>query len=425
VGLGVSMLEVKLIARLNSAIRGQIDNLVDQNRELLNNHALRIAGAELKERRQAFDLDDDKKFNLFKDLTNGRKLDERFYSKILAKILDPKTPEIGDIKYLNLFVDFICKKNKNLEKHSFGNNVEVKTENENIDIIISDNKYAIIIENKIANAADQKDQLGRYYETVKNSKKTPMAIVYIPLNPLKYPPFKEYTEHYKKMIPDIKNIFVHLPAINTNANDRNDLVKGFLDECVKLADADEKDKTASVYIDQFLKLIQTKGGLEAMSDLANKQIIEAIYNDYNLVEIANEIGELWNGKNPEKDRLLGEILKDKLKKELKIKEHPKDASVIGKKVGDIFICIWTNDRAIGFVNPDDKVIPKDLRPKLDSFLDEKEFADYFNNEDGSNSKEIYKYFDYEGYKKSLSEVVVFLAEKFAYLENKVKALKLS
>jgi hypothetical protein len=202
------MNEREMIKILERTVNKGIDALKNSSIDMLKRLASLEYYNEYKDLKKKYE--DDKSFNLFKDLTT-KEIDERFYSKILSKILDPNTPEIGNIEYLKLFIQLLREKNPRIINYTFNkNNVEVKTEHERIDILIMDNDYAIIIENKIANAADQENQLARYYETITKDGLTPLAMVYIPPNHLRNPHFETYTEEYKEMVDKIKKIYVQL-----------------------------------------------------------------------------------------------------------------------------------------------------------------------------------------------------------------------
>jgi hypothetical protein len=416
-----AMNEREMIKILERTVNKGIDTLKDSSVNMLKRLASLEYYKEYKSLKEKYE--DDKSFNLFKDLTT-KEIDERFYSKILSKILDPDTPEIGNIEYLKLFIQLLREKNPRIIDYTFTkNNVEVKTEQEYIDILIADKEYAIIIENKIANAADQENQLARYYETVIKDGLTPLAVVYIPPNHLRNPHFETYTGKYKKRVDDIKKIYVQLPALDSSSNNHNDLSEGFIDKCVQIAKNDKK-YVAWVFMDQFSKLIKYNGRVLMMANLTRKKIVEEIYSNYETVGIANEIGEIWKGK--EKDQLLEEILREKFKEKLKINEYPNNNSLIGKDVGNVFVGIWPyveSSIIIGFIATNYKEISKDLIDSLTSILDNKIPSEYFDKTTlEGKKKEVVRYFKYDKYGESLTNVIDYISEKYNLLVEEVKKL---
>jgi hypothetical protein len=188
------------------------------------------------------------KFNIFTSIADGYYWKELFHSHVLRLILDPDTPEIGNIQYLIEFCRVLKEKNKNVFDHNFSNTVKIELEVEdesgkergNIDIFVYDETHCIIIENKLNNAIDQKDQLARYLRIAKNKGKEIYAIVYIPLYQ-KEPSF-DYSDEYQNDIDEIKKKLVILPAI--------ELAEKYLDVC---ANNSEKE-IARVYIGQYANL---------------------------------------------------------------------------------------------------------------------------------------------------------------------------
>jgi hypothetical protein len=408
------MNEKGLVKRLEKTVKGEFSILVNNTVNILN--SVSDDFREYKHLKEQFEYKDDETFNLFKDLT-AKDLDERFYSKILAKILNPRTPEIHNLEFLKLFQDLLYQINPNIKKHIFTKNVEIKIEDNFIDILIKDEKYAIIIENKIANAEDRPNQLARYYDDIINRGLIPLAIVYIPINPLKYPAFKKYTGKYKKMVDEIKKIYVHLPAIYSNINNKLDLAKGFIDKCTSISN---DNKIAFVYISQFSKLIKYKGGLRIMGNLAKKNIVEAIFKNYETVEIANEIAEIWKS---EKNELFAEILYDKLREKLKITENKNANWLIGKNLEGTFVWIWSDgpdNIFLGLSNIDYKNISKEEKEKYLVIFEDKFFSEYSFDVHTDNKKEISISFAHSDLKKSFTELLEFISEIFNALIELVK-----
>lgn len=105
----------------------------------------------------------DNNFNIFTSIAEYYWY-ENLHSDILKNILDPFTPVIGNPEFLKCFLELIEIDPKTFNYQS----ASVKREAEKIDLLIYDEKSAIIIENKINFACDQPNQLPRYYEKIDN-----------------------------------------------------------------------------------------------------------------------------------------------------------------------------------------------------------------------------------------------------------------
>lgn len=110
-------------------------------------------------------------YNLFRVLRSES--DEvRLHSRFLGDLLNPKGGHQYGDKLLELF----------LEKFGLSITADalVDIEYKNIDILIRSGDTAVIVENKIY-AGDQKEQLSRYYEVMKNEGYTNIKIIYLTL----------------------------------------------------------------------------------------------------------------------------------------------------------------------------------------------------------------------------------------------------
>lgn len=100
-------------------------------------------------------------YNLFTTLL--KKTDEvRLHSRFIASLLDPKGLHYQDSLFLEIFLSLYKPENFNFNT----DNASVFREYENIDLYLTDGNNHIIIENKIY-AGDQKSQIERYIETIK------------------------------------------------------------------------------------------------------------------------------------------------------------------------------------------------------------------------------------------------------------------
>ena len=122
----------------------------------------KIMGRE-KKLRVELGISFDNNFNIFTSIAEYYWY-ENLHSDILKNILDPFTPVIGNPEFLKCFLELIEIDPKTFNYQS----ASVKREAEKIDLLIYDEKSAIIIENKINFACDQPNQLPRYYEKINN-----------------------------------------------------------------------------------------------------------------------------------------------------------------------------------------------------------------------------------------------------------------
>jgi hypothetical protein len=237
-------------------------------------------------------------FNIFEPLENYQK--EAFNEIILTQILDPKTKEIGNIEFLNIFCELLSEK----VKYCFGNSVIVENQKGGIDILIHDEHNAIIVESKINNAIDQKNQLARYFRYVKNElKKTVLAIVYIrPIyNEYKLPPLETYELEYESETIEVRDILVPISVIASKCE--NDLCHGFLDKCSRKT----MNEKARVYIQQYSELLKLKGGSKMLTNI-EKEMLKKLYSDEESVKKMQVIIEIWNNRW----EIFAAIIKDSL-----------------------------------------------------------------------------------------------------------------
>jgi hypothetical protein len=226
---------------------------------------------------------------------------ERFHSELLRLIIDPKTEYIGNIDFLKIFLNTI--KISNL----FEKEIFVKTEEGNndygyIDIIIHDDNYAIIIENKINGAIDQPNQLARYYLYVENvMKKEVIAIVYIPYFGEVYgPDFTNYSGVNLKYVKNIKEKLVILPT--------KDLLDIFLKNCLNKSNNDAQ----SLIIGQYSNLLDNILGGKNM-DIEKGILRELLVNLFSKKENIDQvrtIAELWNRRQEILSEQIWELLSE-------------------------------------------------------------------------------------------------------------------
>lgn len=241
-----------------------------------------------------FKLDLNNNFNFFEAISDTYKK-ENLHSDLMKQILDPTTKEIGNISYLKSFLKIIG-------VNDFGDlrNVKVERECNRIDILISNNKNAIIIENKINNAPDQDKQLERYSKKITNEvKKTVKKIVYITLSSkdnCEPSNLNEYND-----IEKIQEKLIHLPAVS-NAPDKKSLIN-WLAKCIEIA---PENSIGKIFLEQYKQLLAYLGGNVLM--LENKEnCIKKIFNNKGNLEIAKDLVDIWKKKA---EHLCSAIAKD-------------------------------------------------------------------------------------------------------------------
>jgi hypothetical protein len=307
-------------------------------------------------------------FNIFEDLSISSRFNEIDHSRMLAKILSPDTQDIGDRKNLKIFIELIERikghtldnqfDNKFQVEREFGRTSNIK-ESGGIDIFIFDEKYSIIIENKITQKArDQDNQLARYYNISVELDRPAIAIIYMPFY-YQQPPLENFTGEYRKLIDTIRDLLVIIPALDPGNG--NDLTHGFLDECSNYAKSVDKT-TAYVCLEQYSKFIKSKGEVDQMAMNCDKEFIKEVLSDENMRKTVEDIFEIW--KNREK--ILKHILLDHLieKSDFKRIKEVFHGRMINE---DLFVYYHPVPFQVGFGSIADK-LSEELQEKLKDIL---------------------------------------------------------
>jgi len=364
-------------------------------------------------------------FNCFNVVEKYRR--EDFNDIIISQILNPNTKEIGNIKYYYLFIELLYRINQNIDLKKISvNNLKVERQIGNmehgfIDILISDKNNVIIIESKINGATDQDNQLARYYLYVNNIlKKEVLAIVYIrPVyDEYKMPPFKDYSEEYKKYIEDIEKLLV--PVSIVSSKNQIDFCHGFLDICCTQNVIDK----ASIYIKQYSDLLKNIGGNKMAANIS-KEMFKKLYGDIESVAITNDIGNIWE------DRwfILSSIIQDNLVKEMKF--EPDEERYCYKKINDNLSLAFIYDpdyKKIGdayIIGFNYKSINKATKEKLIEYLNNLDstlvkFSEESNDiEDWLIAKEIKIILD-----KKIDDIIDDVSQLYKKVYNEISNLKI-
>jgi hypothetical protein len=284
---------------------------------ILNNYlqSVKIDTQRLEDIKEKYGISERETFNFFAAIDKYWK--EDFHEIVLSQILNPKTPEIGNIAHLHQFCDLLSKISGNDLPHKFNSGVIVETQfpveeqdgggkRGRIDILIYDNKNSIIIESKINNAPDQDNQLARYFEYIENNfKKKVIAIAYI--RPAgdenKMPLLEGYSEKYADAARKVKKLLIPISVVNSQT--QHDLCHGFLDGCC----GPEKNQKAKVFIQQYSDLLKNLGGSRMLMGI-EKDIFRNLFADAESIKKVAAIGEVWENRYLILGALINESLKE-------------------------------------------------------------------------------------------------------------------
>jgi hypothetical protein len=361
--------------------------------------------ADIKESQKAkkeYEFERKLDFNIFTSISDVYKR-ENLHSDILKQILDPKTPKIGSLENIRLFIQ-ILKKRKPRLNIQLGEKITVEREKKHIDVRVYDeNGNCIIIENKINNARDQKDQLGRYFSAIENKKNglnlKVNAIVYLTLTPNKKP-IMNYTVKDAKKRRKIKDLLVHIPVINTRKE--ISFSSDFITKCQEAADND----VARVYYSEYNRLIKSLGGNE-MTRASDCTIVREIYKDKEKLENFKTFSEIWEGL----DEIVLAIIEEKLEDGGFMFDEKSDKAMAYKIDDQISIAFWRAGPSIGFIlNKKVLKASKDINAvvnMLKEALNAKELVDIFKDGVEVMKREGYIYRDIgiDFFKKGIDNVI--------------------
>jgi hypothetical protein len=186
---------------------------------------------------------------------------ENAHSRILNKLLQRNVK--GDSKkfeILRSLIQYITKKHPDKEfKNIKIEEPNIMSEKQHIDLWICDKGYAIIFENKIHWAKDQKKQLSRYIEeTLKTYKKEQIYLIYLSPISNKDPEEQSWGE-YKE---DFKNRYLKLSF-------KDDILTWLKDDV--LPNIRRKDTLLSSALDQYIDYLE---GLFSLRTINNKMNME-------------------------------------------------------------------------------------------------------------------------------------------------------
>ena len=207
-------------------------------------------------------------FNIF-ELISDIYYRENFHSDIIAKLLENEI-------ILKNFLKFIGVDESKYKSY------EVSREENKIDILIKTETNCIIIENKLNWARDMPEQLFRYYNECKNSKKLEVdKIVYLSPNSYKKPADDSVKEIPKELIKTI---------IGYDGEDE-DFYTMVLEKSLKEMN-DNEPKEWLLLLEHYLKILRQTG--ETKMDKLTKEFYDKIVNDGKEYEKIELIATMYN-----------------------------------------------------------------------------------------------------------------------------------
>jgi hypothetical protein len=171
-------------------------------------------------------------FNLF-EIISDKYYRENLHSDLIRELLSPDGKHGEGTKYLQQFIYFLNSFKKHIiDIQLFENDVKVHREAGRRDITITNNKQAIIIENKINNASDTYNQIPKYVDDLEINKRVEvLLIIYLTLRQSKVPDENTWELTDKEEKKRLKDKLIIVRAFNgTN----KDLCHGWLANCINL-----------------------------------------------------------------------------------------------------------------------------------------------------------------------------------------------
>lgn len=209
--------------------------------------------------------------------------DENAHSRILIRLLQYKDKD--EYTWLKFFVNRmknICEEDININVSNPKIETEHNTGNGRIDgFIWEEGKYAIIIENKIWNAPDQKEQIDRYVKYVNKQHKVKyknIYVIYLTLDGSK--------EVSKNSFDKDKQEKPHFLPMNFQ-----DDIMPWLDEDV-LPNCKVKEKCLGSAVYQYIDYLKERLGQLDYQRQAQKNALKQILNDMNIAENYKELKNL-------------------------------------------------------------------------------------------------------------------------------------
>ena len=209
--------------------------------------------------------------------------DENAHSRILIRLLQYKDKD--EYTWLKFFVNRmknICEEDININVSNPKIETEHNTGNGRIDgLIWEEGKYAIIIENKIWNASDQENQIGRYVEYVTNKVES-IYVIYLTLDGGKIISEYSLSDETRKILG---NRFIPM-------NFQDDIILWLEEDVLPNCKVKEKCLGSAVY--QYIDYLKERLGQLDYQRQAQKNALKQILNDMNIAVDYKDLKNKYN-----------------------------------------------------------------------------------------------------------------------------------
>ncbi len=225
---------------------------------------------------------------------------ENYHSDIWGFLLDPSAVHCRKSQFLHLFLKYLFNLNI-LDVAAVENlsDARLYREKGRMDILIVNEEkgVCVIIENKINNAVDQKDQLRRYSDKAKENGWKEAAILYVTATGAGLTTIEGDTR------------LIHPLAV---ANDtKNDIVNGWIIPCkesIPLTNASENENIRS-FLQQYILLLKHLT-LKKLSNMSLEILYEFLKDDSNKYEIAELIHGQFLNINLERAKIFSKKMEE-------------------------------------------------------------------------------------------------------------------
>lgn len=370
--------------------------------------------------------EEQKKLPFHLNLVDQLHINENAHSRILMHLLSYKNDN-GKYVFLTSLIDLI----KEMQSGDFGKitieSPQITQEKERIDLLVRDNDYAIIFENKIYNAADQDAQISRYInktkEGLRNYREEDIYVVYLSQYP-KEPELQswgEYKDSFRSRYVNLSFCYDILPwlkdKILPNINDKELFLQtaiiqyiDYLEGLFKIRNIDKPmNKELNRIIEEHFELIGEKVETKA------KNLYENIQHVKDILYQMDALSETY------RQRIHEEMRKETEKKYPELNTNEQYPTSNGWLVTDVTFDKIDNKKAIVYMGMDtyyycgfyfDYNLPEEERQvQKGRVVEELHILLPYSN---SRQHQIYQSFDKEDFKAAF--------EFFCIIVNKVKSL---
>lgn len=284
---------------------------------------------------------EEKKLPYHINLIDELRANENAHSRILEKLLQQQEPTNKRYEILEGFLLFIIEKYRDKDEfHKIKiEKPEITCERKRIDLWIRDKDYAIVFENKVAQASDQPNQLERYIKITEeeyNFGEEQIYVLYLPPTYEKKPDRQTWGKYYNSNIH--KNRYLNLSF----KDDILPWLKNSVSPNIRL-----KDKYLSSSIEQYIDHLEGKFSLRTVNNKMNMELQEFIKKELGL-----------NGIEP------GDALKKVLDKEIEMQNALNQLNELEQKIKLEHFSKWEkllhvdypNYKVVGNINKPDAYI---------------------------------------------------------------------